>query len=245
MIDWGEPVCSSRLAADSFDEINASRAEFLEAEEFAGRNLEAARRSVAGAGAGFAAGAVVASMAPTAEMWGATTFGTASTGPAISTVSGAAATKAAKGWLGGGTLAAGCGGTAAGSALLALAGPIDWTVAGATLLTSILLLARKKSARRKATQNALAAVKQNTAWVKSMDAHLGDQSVHPLHTVAVGGDRLQIDLPDHRVGTRERVPKVLALLTESAQQAVKPKLIEVVHPGSDTQFNRHRSLQRR
>ncbi|OFV78589.1 hypothetical protein [Rhodococcus erythropolis] len=115
-----------------FDEIDVHKTEVLEAEEFARKDLEAARKSAAGAGAGFTAGAAVASMAPSAALWVATTFGTASTGTAISTLSGAVATKAALAWLGGGAIAAGGGGTAAGGALLALAGPVGWSVAGAT-----------------------------------------------------------------------------------------------------------------
>ena len=55
------------------------------------------------------------------QLWGiATTFGVASTGTAISTLSGAAATNAALAWLGGGALAAGGGGMAAGEAFLTL-----------------------------------------------------------------------------------------------------------------------------
>lgn len=155
-----------------FDEIAAQKLQFLDAEEFARKDLEAARRSAAGAGAGFTAGAAVASMAPTAAIWVATTFGTASTGTAISTLSGAAATNAALAWLGGGALAAGGGGTAAGSALLALAGPIGWTVAGATLLASIALFAKKKLENREAKQEVLTAVKRNSALVKGMDAQI-------------------------------------------------------------------------
>ena len=60
----------------------------------------------------------------------ATTFGVASTGTAISALSGAAANSAALAWLGGGALAAGGGGMSAGTALLALAGPVGWTIAG-------------------------------------------------------------------------------------------------------------------
>ena len=133
----------------SFGEIGVYKAEFLDAEEFARKDLEAARQSAAGAGAGFAAGAAVASVAPTAAMWVATTFGTASTGTAISTLSGAAASNAALAWLGGGALAAGGGGTAAGGALLALAGPIGWTVAGASLFVSIALFTKKKFENRR------------------------------------------------------------------------------------------------
>lgn len=123
---------------------------------------------------GFAAGAAVASVAPTAAMWVATTFGTASTGTAISALSGAAASNAALAWLGGGALAAGRGGTAAGGALLALASPIGWTVAGATLLASIALFAKKKFDNLAAKQEALAAVKRNSASVKSDDVQIDD-----------------------------------------------------------------------
>lgn len=100
----------------------------------------------AGSGAvvGVAAGVGVASFAPTAAMAIATTFGTASTGTAISALSGAAATKAALAWLGGGALAAGGGGVAAGKALLALAGPIGWAIGGSALLGGA-LYARSKN----------------------------------------------------------------------------------------------------
>lgn len=98
------------------------------------------------AGAGVVAGAGIAAFAPTAAMAIATTFGTASTGTAISALGGAAATNAALAWLGGGALAAGGGGMAGGSALLALAGPIGWTIGGAALVGSG-LFARSKNAK--------------------------------------------------------------------------------------------------
>lgn len=157
-----------------FDEIAVHRKRFLHAEDFAQRELEAARLSAAGAGAGFAAGTALAGLAPSAAMWVATTFGTASTGTAISTLSGAAATQAALAWLGGGALAAGGGGTAAGTTLLALAGPIGWTIAGATLLASIALFAKKKFESREAKHEALTAIKSNTALVEGMDAQIDD-----------------------------------------------------------------------
>lgn len=88
----------------------------------------------AATGVGVAAGASTALLAPTAAMAIATTFGTASTGTAIASLSGAAATNAALAWLGGGALAAGGGGMSAGGALLALAGPVGWTLAGAAVV---------------------------------------------------------------------------------------------------------------
>ena len=149
-------------------EIASHKHEFKEAEEFARQELDAARQSAMGAGAGLAAGMAVASMAPSAALWVATTFGTASTGTAISTLSGAAATNAALAWLGGGALAAGGGGMAAGNAFLAMAGPIGWGIAGATLLTSILLFAKKKHDILGERQKELTAVKKNTERVTEM-----------------------------------------------------------------------------
>lgn len=80
--------------------------------------------------AGAVAGGAIVALGPTAAMAIATTFGTASTGTAIAALSGVAAKSAALAWLGGGALAAGGGGMAAGNALLALAGPIGWGIAG-------------------------------------------------------------------------------------------------------------------
>ena len=155
-----------------FEEIISDRAQFIESCEFADRELQAAREAAGGAGAGLAAGASVAFMAPTAAMWIATTFGTASTGTAISALSGAAASNAALAWLGGGALAAGGGGVAAGNALLALAGPIGWTIAGATLLSSILLFASKKTKLNAQKNEEIESVKQNTEKVKELDASI-------------------------------------------------------------------------
>ncbi|ARD98907.1 hypothetical protein V425_01110 [Lactococcus lactis RTB018] len=84
-----------------------------------------------------ALGVAVATMGPTAAMGIATTFGVASTGTAISTLSGATATNAALAWLGGGALTAGGGGMTAGGTLLALAGPVGWTIAGVMLAGSV------------------------------------------------------------------------------------------------------------
>lgn len=156
-----------------FEEISTNRRKFTDSCEFANRELMEARKAATGAGAGLAAGASVAFMAPTAAMWIATTFGTASTGAAISTLSGAAATNAALAWLGGGTIAAGGGGMAAGNAFLALAGPVGWTIAGATLLSSILIFTAKKTKLNKQKNEEILAIKQNTEVVREMDAQIG------------------------------------------------------------------------
>ena len=100
----------------------------------------------AGAGAaGAGLGVAVVTMGPTVAMGVATTFGVASTGTAISTLSGAAATNAALAWLGGGSLAVGGGGMAAGNAFLAMAGPVGWAIAGVSLLASGLIFWKSKS----------------------------------------------------------------------------------------------------
>lgn len=155
-----------------FEEIRLERDSFLNTCDFGQRELRAAREAAGGAGAGIAAGASVAFMAPTAAMWVATTFGTASTGTAISALSGAAATNAALAWLGGGALSAGGGGIVAGNALLAMAGPIGWTIAGATLLTSILLFTSKKAKLNKQKNEEIEAVKNNTEKVREIDAQI-------------------------------------------------------------------------
>lgn len=158
--------------ATQLEDVRVRKSHFFEAEDYARKDLDAARQSAAGAGSGIAAGAAVASLAPSAALWVATTFGTASTGTAISTLTGAAATKAALAWLGGGALAVGGGGTAAGGALLALAGPIGWTVAGATLLVSIALFTKKRFENRAEKERALSAVKANVATVKGITAQI-------------------------------------------------------------------------
>ncbi|MCR4600397.1 MAG: hypothetical protein K5767_01470 [Clostridia bacterium] len=157
---------------EKISKIEMQRKEFQDACAFAERELDAVRTAASGAGAGFAAGASVAFMAPTAAMWIATTFGTASTGAAISTLSGAAAESAALAWLGGGALSAGGGGIAAGNALLALAGPVGWTIAGATLLSSILLFAKKRTKLNAEKNEEIEKIKKNTEQVRELDAEI-------------------------------------------------------------------------
>lgn len=86
---------------EDIEEVSHKKRSFKESESFAREELDSARKSAASVGAGVAAGMAVASIAPSAAMWVATTFGTASTGAVISTLSGAAATNAAMVWLGG------------------------------------------------------------------------------------------------------------------------------------------------
>lgn len=113
------------------------------------------------AGAGVAMGAGVAAFGPTAAMGIATAFGTASTGTAISALSGAAATNAALAWLGGGALAAGGGGMLAGEALLALAGPVGWAIGGTALIGGALFANKKnKDVAEKAQKESVRILKE-------------------------------------------------------------------------------------
>ncbi|MDE0179362.1 MAG: hypothetical protein OXP36_12305 [Gammaproteobacteria bacterium] len=123
--EFDKTVDHYRVEAGRFE----SRVEQLEAEA-----AQSDKVGKAGGAAGAAFGVGVAALGPSVAVAIATTFGTASTGMAISALSGAAATNAALAWLGGGALAAGGGGMAAGKVLLALAGPVGWTVAGAALV---------------------------------------------------------------------------------------------------------------
>ena len=155
-----------------FEDIHVEKKEFREVCEYAREELEVAQKSAASASAGIAGGMAVASLAPSAAMWVATTFGTASTGTAISALSGAAAQSAALAWLGGGAVAANGGGIVAGQALLALSGPIGWSIAGATLLTSIVLFANKKRKLDKDKLEEIESVLRNTESLNEIDGKL-------------------------------------------------------------------------
>ncbi len=155
-----------------FEEINIDKKEFTDTCTFADRELKEARKAASSAGAGLAGAAAVGMMGPTVAMWVATTFGTASTGAAISTLSGAAMNSAALAWLGGGALTAGGTGMAGGSALLAMAGPVGWTIAGATLLTSIVLFSKSKMKLNKEKNEEILSIKKNTEVVNELGLKL-------------------------------------------------------------------------
>ncbi len=147
-------------------EIEVHKEEYRSAKEFAMEQKKDLEREIAAGGVGVAAGAAVASMAPTAMMWVATTFGTASTGTAISALGGAAATNAALAWLGGGAIAASGGGMAAGQALLALAGPVGWGVAGVSVLATVVLAWRKMIKREEGKKEEITRIKNSAHSIK-------------------------------------------------------------------------------
>ena len=63
---------------------------------------------------------------------------------------------------------------AAGKALLAMAGPVGWSIAGATLLSSIIIFAKKRTKLNKEKNDEITAVKENIERVKEMDAAIGE-----------------------------------------------------------------------
>lgn len=158
-------------------EITIHRTTFKEAIEFGKKQQRALKVSAERAGAGVATGAAVAGIAPTAAMWVATTFGTASTGTAISALSGAAATNAALAWLGGGAVAAGGTGMAAGQALLALAGPVGWGVAGGSILFSLLLFWRKKMSIQEGKKEEILRIRNCTTALKTLKADMDSVAI--------------------------------------------------------------------
>lgn len=129
----------------TYEKLKAIRVKWKQQAENIELKYKKTEVKTAGQGAaGVGAGVAVVTLGPTAAMGIATTFGVASTGTAISALSGAAATNAALAWLGGGALATGGGGMAAGSTFLALAGPVGWTIAGLSIIASGLMFFKTK-----------------------------------------------------------------------------------------------------
>ena len=125
--------------------IGKELTKFNDTEEYAKKAYNASVQAGINIAGGAAAGLGVASMAPTALMSIATTFCTASTGTAISTLSGCVAQKAALAWIGrtfAGFAAEGAG-MAAGQAFLALAGPIGWGITAVSTGVSLISLSNK------------------------------------------------------------------------------------------------------
>ena len=119
-------------------------------QKFEELTIESGRAAAYWAGGAAAAGGALGAFGSTAAMSVATVLGTASTGTAIRTVSGAAATNAALAWLGGGAVATGGAGVAGGSFILGLFGPIGAAIAGVSAISGIALV---RSKNRKQVEN--------------------------------------------------------------------------------------------
>lgn len=205
-------------------EISSKKEQFKKAIDFAKEEHKKLKQSAVGVGMGAAAGAAVASMAPTAAMWVATTFGTASTGTAISALSGAAATNAALAWLGGGALAAGGGGMAAGQALLALAGPVGWGVAGVSIFTSVLLFWRKKRKIQENKKQEIERMKNCTLTLKKLNAEIESLQAETIefHNKLQNqlADYYSLSSQDYTTFTQEQKSAIGAILNNTKSLSV-------------------------
>ncbi len=126
--------------------INEEYTKFRNTEKYAEEAFNESVKTGINIGASLAMGAGTAAIAPAMFMNIATTFGTASTGTAISALSGAAAQKAAVAWIGrtfAGFAVKGGAGMVAGKAFLALTGPIGWGIAGVSSGISLWLMSKK------------------------------------------------------------------------------------------------------
>lgn len=138
---------------------------------------------VSGVGAGAAAQA--------GALWGVSAFASASTGTAISTLSGAAAQNAILAWLGGGAVSAGGGGVAAGGAVLGLVSVLPGLLIGG--MTMGVVGARTKTKARKfaataeieierigLTQELLGAAERRVEELQSLLRRMVDQATPAL-----------------------------------------------------------------
>lgn len=114
-----------------FGKIGHELDTFTEMEVYAKQEFDAAVKAGIGAVTGSATGASIAALGPNTMLGIATAFGKATTGRAISTLSGYAAKKAAIGWIGrtvGGFAVKQGSGYLVGKTILALCGPIGWGI---------------------------------------------------------------------------------------------------------------------
>lgn len=172
------------------------------------------------AGAGAAAGAGVAAMGPSAAMAFATTFGTASTGTAISSLSGAAATNAALAWIGGGAASAGGGGMAMGSTILSLSGPVGWTIGGVALVGSALYAGSKnREIAQKANEKAKEARKKRRKLETALEETCGLIELTEKHASGVREQlrHLQKSTPDDYTKFSRKEKKRLGALINNVQ----------------------------
>lgn len=173
--------------------IGKELTKFNDTEEYAKKAYNASVQAGINIAGGAAAGLGVASMAPTALMSIATTFGTASTGTAISTLSGCVAQKAALAWIGrtfAGFAAEGAG-MAAGQAFLALAGPIGWGITAVSTGVSLISLSNKNKE--------LADKAVNEAKEISIERESLDEVAEKVNSLRAKTDILYTDMDKQRV----------------------------------------------
>ena len=154
--DWIErnQMAVNRLGHDPVGGIDVSIPELPEMKN----EVKQARGWIKGG----VAGASAAVAAPQAALLGVSAFATASTGTAISSLSGAAATNATLAWLGGGSLAVGGGGMAAGTAVLGLVAAAPAAFIGG-ITVAVIGSKQKTSAKRYAAEVCVACEHIRTA----------------------------------------------------------------------------------
>ncbi len=153
------------------------------AKQYKKENIGSIIKSGATAGGGILSGAGTAALFPKALVFAATTYGKASTGVKIATLTGAAARSATLAWIGGGALTTGGGGMAAGTAVIALSNPIGVGIAVTGVVGGGLLrtFGNKKTGKKAIAQraeveaenkNLLVAILENRKLLQSLRKHI-------------------------------------------------------------------------
>jgi len=142
--------------------------ELSNSEDVLSSDNKASKLAIGGA-IGSVAGGLTAALGPSAAMAFATTFGTASTGAAISALGGAAATNAALAWLGGGALAAGGAGVAGGATLLALFGPVGIGVGAISAIGASLSIRKRNDKQAEAIMSIIRELDEQIQSLSSYD----------------------------------------------------------------------------
>ena len=182
---------------------------FHETEEYGKEAYNASIKAGINILGGLATGMGVASMAPSALVSIATTFGTASTGTAIRTLSGAAAQKAAVAWIGrtfAGIAVKSGAGMAAGNAFLALAGPVGWGITAASTGISLISLSnRNKELANKAIEEAKEIAKARESL---------DETAEKINSLKVKTELLFTDMTKQRSSLMELINADYTLLSD-------------------------------
>lgn len=186
------------------------------AKELRQKAHDAAKTGGGTAVGGALAGTGVAAMGPSALMGVATTFGTASTGTAISSLSGAAATNAAVAWLGGGAMAAGGGGMAAGNVLIAATGPVGIGIGAVAFVGGGWYMNKKNAEIAREATNKAVAVEADTRDLEAICTRVKDlYSQTEKHGQGVTDqleDLRQTSLSDYEVFSESDKRKLGALI---------------------------------
>jgi len=168
---------------------------------------------------GVLGGAGVAVLGPTAAMSVAMTFGTASTGTAIASLSGAAATNAALAWLGGGVLAAGGAGVAGGQALITLAGPIGWAIGGVSLIGSLIATNLSNKDIAKKTEKSIAVIKKEMERIKEIKVQVlswNKETKNLFYAITNQLTRLRMNRKqDYQTFTEDEINELISLFNST------------------------------